>query len=133
MTPIVFTLPWPPSALSPNTRGHWATLAKAKKRYRAACFIQIRADRVRCPDAPRLDVLLQFVPPDRRRYDRDNLVARMKAGLDGVADAWDIDDSQFVRVAGELLERDDAAGVLSAGVRVTVREHAKETPREATA
>ena len=31
------TLPWPPSALSPNARQHWSALARAKKAYRAAC------------------------------------------------------------------------------------------------
>ena len=30
---------------------------------------------------------MTFIPPDRRSYDRDNLVARMKAGIDGLADA----------------------------------------------
>jgi len=50
--PLVFSLPWPPSALSPNAR----------------------------------------------RHDRDNLLARMKAGIDGVCDALGIDDSRFAAV-----------------------------------
>ena len=35
--PLIFTLPWPPADLSPNSRGHWSKLARAKKAYRAAC------------------------------------------------------------------------------------------------
>lgn len=34
-------------------------------------------------------------PPDHRERDRDNLLASMKAGLDGVASALQIDDSRF--------------------------------------
>lgn len=56
------------------------------------------------PDGPLL-LELTFYRPDRRSYDRDNLTARMKAGLDGVCDALCIDDKRFttvvVRVADE--------------------------------
>ena len=41
-----------------------------------------------------MDVM--FYPPDRRSYDRDNLLARIKSGLDGMCDALGIDDSRFV-------------------------------------
>ena len=40
-------------------------------------------------------VSLTFVPPDRRRRDLDNLLASMKSGLDGLADAMGIDDSHW--------------------------------------
>ena len=33
-----------------------------------------------------------FHPPARRRYDADNLMARMKAGIDGLRDAHAIPD-----------------------------------------
>ncbi|MEY5098078.1 MAG: hypothetical protein RJA36_797 [Pseudomonadota bacterium] len=104
-------LPWPSNALSPNARhGHWAQQRSAQKRYRDTCYLSVLEQRVRLPrGVDRFDVLLQFLPPDARRYDRDNLVARMKAGLDGVARAWDIDDVRFVRVAGELVEVRDAS------------------------
>lgn len=36
-------LPWPPKELSPNFRGHWAKLARAKKAYRLACAWQAKA------------------------------------------------------------------------------------------
>lgn len=38
---------------------------------------------------------LTFHPPRKGRHDADNLVARMKAALDGVALALGIDDSKF--------------------------------------
>ena len=43
-----------------------------------------------------------FVPPDRRKYDSDNMVARMKSGLDGMCDALNIDDSVFTTVTASL-------------------------------
>lgn len=119
MSPTL-TLPWPPSSLSPNGQhGHWAVRAKAKKAYRTACYIAILEQRVARPVGDRFDVLLQFVPPDARRRDRDNLVASLKSGLDGLAEAWGIDDSQFVRVSAEVLDPDKA----HSGVLVTVTAH----------
>lgn len=96
MTPLHITLPWPPRALSPNVRVHYMALARAKKRYRQACHLQAIAGHCRqmAPDT-RLHLRLTFVPPDKRRRDLDNLIASMKAGLDGVADALGVDDSRW--------------------------------------
>lgn len=95
---LEFTLPWPQSKLSPNARVHWSTLAKEKKAYRSACWLtaldQLHGWRPEVPEGPLL-VELEFVPPTRRTYDRDNLIARMKAGLDGLSDALRIDDKRF--------------------------------------
>jgi hypothetical protein len=52
-----------------------------------------------------LELRIMFHPPDRRKYDWDNLLARMKAGLDGVADGLGVDDSLF-RPSIEVLPRD---------------------------
>jgi hypothetical protein len=38
-SPDKLALPWPPRALSPNSRNHWAVVSGAKKRYRLACFM----------------------------------------------------------------------------------------------
>lgn len=99
---IEFQLAWPPSELSPNKRLHWTQSAKFKKMYRATCAWEVIAKKVGpVPDGPLL-LELTFVPPDRRSYDRDNLVARMKAGLDGVADALNIDDKRFSTLAARV-------------------------------
>ncbi|MNG13298.1 hypothetical protein D3C84_969700 [compost metagenome] len=39
---------------------------------------------------------MTFCPPNRRAYDDDNLLARFKAGRDGIADGLGIDDKNFV-------------------------------------
>jgi len=107
---IELMLPFPPTELSPNSRLHWAKLAKAKKTYRQACWavtvdqLKIRTDAV--PDGP-LRLTLEFVKPTMREMDRDNLLARMKSGLDGMCDALKIDDKRFntvvVRVASDRI------------------------------
>lgn len=96
MTEII--LPWPPVALSPNARLHWSALAKAKKAYRTECFYQARHAGIAAgmfgKDA-KVHVSLEFYPPDRRHRDEDNMLASMKSGLDGLADALGIDDRHF--------------------------------------
>ena len=96
---IALRLPWPPSTLSPNRRQHWARLAKAKHHYRETCLVETRLQvGVASRMANRLALDLEFRPPNRRSYDRDNLLARMKSGLDGCCDALGIDDSRFASV-----------------------------------
>lgn len=90
-------LPWPGPDLSPNRRHHWATVARAKKSYRARCAAIARQAGVGClpPGQTRLTVCLTFFPPDRRPRDLDNMLASMKAGLDGLSDAIGIDDRHW--------------------------------------
>lgn len=108
-----FVLPWPPKGLSPNDRLHWAALFRLKREYRKACRLQALAQGAQ-PMEGCLRVQLEFVPPDRRKRDWDNLVASMKSGLDGVADALQVDDAQFV--LSFHVARDQIAGL----VRVSV-------------
>jgi crossover junction endodeoxyribonuclease RusA len=87
-------LPFPPAKLSPNARGHWAVLAKAKKAYRRACYWSARP--LGLLDAKVLHVTITFNPPlPRRHRDEDNMVASFKSGADGVADAIFVDDSKW--------------------------------------
>jgi crossover junction endodeoxyribonuclease RusA len=90
------TLPWPPKELSPNARVHWAKLAATKKAYRIECGWQTKSQgaELTATDRPmRLEVV--FHKPNRRDMDRDNLLARMKSGLDGVCDALGVNDRLF--------------------------------------
>lgn len=89
---LKLTLPWPPTALSPNARQHWSRLAKAKKAYREACAWTAKEQGAQRIQAERLHVSLVFVPPNRRAHDLDNCLARMKSGLDGLADVLGVDD-----------------------------------------
>ena len=86
-------LPIPVAKLSPNARVHWAQLAKAKREHRATAFRiasnlytnrKLKRDR------------LHFFWKDKRRRDRDNASAMCKAYLDGIADAFKQDDSEWL-------------------------------------
>lgn len=110
-------LPWPPAVLSPNSRAHWSRRHRASKAYRQTCALLARAARLQVPESARLELRIEFVPPDRRLRDDDNLVAAFKAGRDGLADALGIDDTRFVlRVA---LSKEVVRG---GEVRVTIGE-----------
>lgn len=94
---VSFSLPWPSKDLSPNARIHWARKAKAVKQARqAAGYLTIGASRgARGQFKGAAKLSFTFCPPDKRRRDRDNLIASMKAATDGIADAIGIDDSKF--------------------------------------
>ena len=112
--PLNLILPWPPAGLSPNARGHWSKLAKAKKEYRAACAWTAIEQGVHRIDAKRLHLTITFVPPNRRAHDLDNCLARMKSGLDGLADVLGVDDKAWSLT---ISKADEVGGL----VRVEVR------------
>jgi crossover junction endodeoxyribonuclease RusA len=97
----VVTLPWPGPALSPNARpGHWGQRKRAVENYRHAAAVltleQIDHRRRRLlATGAAIMVDLEFVPPKNHKYDLDNLFGRMKAGLDGIAQALGVDDCVF--------------------------------------
>jgi crossover junction endodeoxyribonuclease RusA len=85
---MTFTLPLPPKALSPNARVHWRPKARAIAEYRAAACLagwEIPA-RLR-PTWAEATAQLTFYFRTKRRRDRDNLAASMKAAFDGLVDA----------------------------------------------
>lgn len=92
---MIIKLPWPPTGLSPNARMHWAKLSKLKKSYREACFWQAMEQGARPMQAAKLHLTLTFYPPTKRAYDLDNALARIKAGLDGLADVLKVDDKHW--------------------------------------
>lgn len=101
---MTIVLPWPSAALSPNARGHWGKRSRAAKVAREAGFYATKEAKVRIAvgDVPvLLDVA--FYPPTKARHDHDNLLARCKASLDGIAAALGVDDTWFrptPRIAG---------------------------------
>ena len=121
---IEIVLGWPPSELSPNRRLHWAKLANAKKQYRKDCLSVSREQLKKYSKLnnlpERLVLEMTFIPPDRRSYDRDNLVARMKSGIDGLSDALRINDKRFNTVISTM-DQDYLGGFVK--IRIL-----KETP-----
>lgn len=115
MAPLAeITLPWPEPRLSPNTRQHHMALASAKAAYlalcRAATSEQVAWDAV--PATRRLALDITFHPPTARRYDLDNLYARMKSGIDGLCAALHIDDVQVEETTLRRAEKQQGGFVL---------------------
>lgn len=92
---IELTLPWPPRALSPNARVHWAAKSKVTKAYKHACWALCKESGMVAPDSPKIAIWIDLYPPDRRNRDDDNMIAAFKAGRDGIALALGIDDKRF--------------------------------------
>lgn len=99
-------LPWPPKALNPNNKGHWAKIARAKAVYRYTCkMISKEAIQGKGFDlqplhdlvasGQKLHVYLHYCPPNHRPRDDDNINTAFKSGRDGLADALNIDDRHF--------------------------------------
>jgi len=88
------TLAWPPRELSPNYRSNWSKRARFTKAYRTACAEAAWLTGVR-PIAGHDLKEIVFHPPTKARHDRDNLIARFKAGQDGLADALGVNDAEF--------------------------------------
>lgn len=88
-------LPWPPRPLSPNAREHWAVVASAKKKYRLNCYMLAKQTKPAWPEEGPISLDIEFVPPNKRAHDLDNCLASIKSGLDGVAEAWGVNDKRF--------------------------------------
>ena len=97
MQRLRLVLPLPPKVLSPNARCPWAVKSKAVKLYRFGARVVAMSewDSARDPLAE-CDILCVFHFKDRRKRDRDNLLASMKSAFDGIADAGIVaNDSSF--------------------------------------
>lgn len=95
---IVIDLPFPPAALSPNKREKWEKIV-AIKAYRNAVGQLAKSVRNQAPALFPLKAPVQmrvvFMLSDRRRRDADNLIARFKAGQDGLVDAGILADDDI--------------------------------------
>jgi crossover junction endodeoxyribonuclease RusA len=101
---LTVQLPWPDPKLNPNqSKGmHWAGTSALRKKARNDAFwltrgamLQNLLEAKALPAGQDVPVTITFVQPDKRRRDRDNLLASTKSALDGLAEAIGVDDSQF--------------------------------------
>lgn len=88
---MAIELPWPPRELHPNARPHFHVKAKAAKSYRESAYWLTKAA---LPEGGNV-LRIQFLPPDRRRRDLDGMLSSIKSGIDGIADAMEVDDHMF--------------------------------------
>lgn len=93
---MIISVPWPHPDLSPNARKNRFALARRRKAYRTGCAWEAVSAGAKKLTADYLHVTITFYPPDRRHRDRDNMIAALKSGQDGIADAIGVDDSRWV-------------------------------------
>jgi crossover junction endodeoxyribonuclease RusA len=90
------SLPWPPKELKPNARPHWATKAKAVKKYKVDCRWCLLEQRIHyLGTLDRILLSIVFRPPSKRAFDLDNALAASKSGIDAISDSIGIDDRYF--------------------------------------
>lgn len=89
---MTISLDWPPRELHPNARVHRMVKAKATKSYRYASWVIALRDGPELPLDRPLSMEIDFHPPDRRRRDADGCLSAVKAGIDGISDAYGLND-----------------------------------------
>ena len=106
---VVIELDLPPRCLSPNARAHYFTRASAVKRYRTLamwCTVEAMAKAGLSTNGchwQQVTVQCTFRFAQRRRRDKDNLLASMKAAFDGIADSGlVVDDSAMTHLPVEI-------------------------------
>ena len=92
---VTYEFGWPPRALSPNARVHWAKLAWAKQTYKAECGWTIKLGGKHPMITPRLKppvtAQVTFVCDGRRR-DPDNHMAMLKPLWDALVEMGVLED-----------------------------------------
>ena len=89
-------LPLPPRELHPNARPHHMAKARAKKAYREQVFWTAKSANLSVPIGDGdIAIRITVYPKTKHIPDRDNLVAWLKSGLDGLADAMGVNDQRF--------------------------------------
>ena len=94
---IEIILPWPAAGLSPNARMNRYDKAGIISDSKTEAMVEARNqgwELIRFPDG-RIPMMLIFHFPDNRHRDADNCLASMKAALDGLCDALDINDERL--------------------------------------
>ena len=104
MSGFRISLPWPAKELNPNSRSSWRRKAEAARDARNAAYILALDTLSPFWDTSgelNLDGDLQLTlvlhPPNKRRFDQDNIVAANKAQQDSVCQALGIDDHSIKR------------------------------------
>lgn len=101
---MIIVLPFPPAILNPNKIAHWAKKSPIKAQYKYDCKMLTLASGVKPPEG-RIHLEITFYPP-RNVGDIDNFLAAMKSGIDGVAEAWQVNDKCFRPLTIDVAEKD---------------------------
>jgi hypothetical protein len=112
--------------LSPNGRAHWRAVRPLQRERKESAYQWTRVERME-------QGYIGMVPPlvldftigwekGRKRMDDDNAKASMKAIIDGIAEALDVNDKHIT--VGTLTQERDPAGAGYIRVDITEVDHA---------
>ena len=97
-------LPIPPKELNPNVKIHFQKKAKFFASYKMTVFRLARVIRPTFNEG-KIHLFITLYPPNNNRRDADNFLSSFKAGIDGIASAWDIDDRRFNPITVDILDK----------------------------
>lgn len=119
--PIIVELGWPAKQLSPNVSTHPMVLHRFKKAAKNEAYWATRIVRPFdwASDGPFSVHLTAYPPKAWRTGDDDNLVARVKAHLDGIAQALEVNDRLFQAPTVRWADRTERGKLV-----ITIREAA---------
>lgn len=120
-----FSVPFPPSELSPNESGaNKFKIARFKRSYRAKVCAELVKQKIRAMADEKISLEFTFYPPANYRYDDDGLVGRMKAGRDEIARFIGVDDRVFTIARPIIAPAEPPVG----RVAITLRPAIVEVP-----
>jgi hypothetical protein len=88
-------LPFPPASLSGHAKGKWWNTSPIVAKHRDWAKKATQAAGAQAPAEGDIRLSITFYPPDRRG-DRINFPIRIKAQIDGIAEALGVNDSRFL-------------------------------------
>lgn len=88
-------LPFPPASLSGHAKGNWYGKSAFTKHQREYARYLTEEAKITVPARGDIPIHFHFVPANRRG-DRINFPIRIKAAVDGIADALGVNDSRFL-------------------------------------
>lgn len=96
---MIIHLPFPNPALNPNraSGNHWAATRKLRLQTKQDGFYAAKEamQTQKLPAQKQYQMEITYVTADKRRIDRDNLLASSKNTIDGIAMALGIDDNDL--------------------------------------
>jgi crossover junction endodeoxyribonuclease RusA len=98
------TLPWPSSALSPNSRSRWTKIKETVAARNLASMMLFEAGVSQAATSSPLIIRYRFYPPNKRHFDLDGLISRCKAYQDGIFEYFGMDDNLIVTLDARRCE-----------------------------
>lgn len=116
---MLIKLPFPDARLSPNRKNgkHWSSTNAIKKAaFECAYYLTREAMALQKEKLIPTQLEIIFIEPDKRRRDMDNMLASIKAYIDGLSLALGVDDYTFAPIT---IDRDYAKG--AGAVYITIK------------